>query len=157
MSKQSAVERAARAAADFGAAADAVDHAAAAVFGVNRTDLRILGAVSELGPLTAGQVAAAAQLSPAAATTAIQRLVGRGHLTREVDSGDRRRAVVDLTAPARQLVHRVYGPVGTAGVAELRRYSAAELAVVADFLERGRRVQLAEAARIRGLAGQTLP
>ena len=84
MSKQSAVERAARAASEFGDAADAVDAAAAAVFGINRTDLRILGTVLS-GPLTAGQVAAAVHLSPAAATTAIQRLVGHGYLTREPD------------------------------------------------------------------------
>lgn len=56
MSKQSAIERAARAAAGFG---------------VNRTDLRLLGALRH-GALTTGQVAEAVQLSPAAATTAIQ-------------------------------------------------------------------------------------
>lgn len=152
MSKQSAVERAARAAAEFGDAADAVDEAAAHVFGVNRTDLRILGTVLD-GPLTAGQVAAAVHLSPAAATTAIQRLAARGHLTREPDPGDRRRAVVALTASARELAERIYGPVGDGGVALLRRWTAAELELIADFLERGRALQLAEADRIRALGG----
>ena len=150
MSKQSAVERAARAASEFGDAADAVDAAAAAVFGVNRTDLRILGVVLH-GALTAGQVAAAVALSPAAATTAIQRLVGRGYLTREPDAADRRRAVVALTGSARELAERIYGPVGDAGVAALQRWSAAELDLVADFLERGRALQLAEAERIRAM------
>jgi DNA-binding MarR family transcriptional regulator len=160
VSKQSAVERAALAASEFGNAADAVDDAAAAVFGVNRTDLRIIGAVAYRGALTAGQVADAVRLSPAAATTAIQRLVARGHLTRESDPDDRRRAVVDLTAAARRLVQRIYGPVGDAGVAELQRWSAVELELIADFLERGRALQLAEAERIRGLvagADQALP
>jgi DNA-binding MarR family transcriptional regulator len=152
VSKQSAVERVARAASEFGAAADAVDAAAAAVFGVNRTDLRILGTVLD-GPLTAGQVAAAVHLSPAAATTAIQRLVARGHLTREPDPDDRRRAVVTLTAPARELAERIYGPVGEAGIAALRRWNAAELALIADFLERGRALQLEQAERIRALTG----
>jgi DNA-binding MarR family transcriptional regulator len=151
VSKQSAVERAARAASEFGDAADAVDTAAAAVFGVNRTDLRILGAVLH-GPLAAGQVAAAVHLSPAAATTAIQRLVARGYLTREPDPDDRRRAVVALTASAHDLAERIYGPVGEAGVAVLRRWSAAELELIADFLERGRALQLAEAERIRAMA-----
>lgn len=152
MSKQLAVERAATAAAEFGTAADAVDDAAAAVFGVNRTDLRIVGVANDRGPLTAGQVAAAVGLSPAAATTAIQRLVSRGHLTRQVDEVDRRRAVVGLTDPARRLIDRVYGPVGQGGVAELHAWSEAELALIADFLERGRRFQLAEAERIRAMA-----
>jgi DNA-binding MarR family transcriptional regulator len=148
VSKQLAVERAARAAAEFGDAADAVDAAAAVVFGVNHTDLRLLGAVRH-GPLTAGQVAEAVHLSPAAATTAIQRLVARGHLTREPDPADRRRAVVGLTDSARRLAEQIYGPVGEAGVAALQRWTAQELELIADFLERGRALQLAEAARIR--------
>ncbi|TQM37935.1 MarR family winged helix-turn-helix transcriptional regulator [Pseudonocardia cypriaca] len=156
MSKQLAVERAARAAAEFGDAAGVVDAAAADVFGVNPTDLRILGAVLD-GPLTAGQVAAAVHLSPAAATTAIQRLVARGHLTREPDPEDRRRAVVALTPSARELAERIYGPVGEAGVAEMQRWSAAELELIADFLERGRAVQLAQAARIRALVADREP
>lgn len=151
MSKQLAVERAARAAQEFGAAADAVDEAAAAVFGVNRTDLRIVGVVHDRGPLSAGQVAAAVDLSPAAATTAIQRLARRGHLTRRVDEGDHRRAVVALTESARRLVGLIYGPVGDGGVAELRTWSEAELALIADFLERGRRFQLEQADRIRAM------
>ncbi len=144
------MERAARAASEFGDAADAVDAAAAAVFGVNRTDLRLLGALRH-GALTAGQAAAAVHLSPAAATTAIQRLVARGYLTREPDPADRRRAVVTLTPSARELADRIYGPVGEAGVAALQRWSAAELELIADFLERGRELQLAQAARIRAL------
>jgi DNA-binding MarR family transcriptional regulator len=151
VSKQSAVERAANAAAEFGGAADAVDAAAADVFGVNRTDLRILATAMD-GPLTAGQVAVAVHLSPAAATTAIQRLVARGYLTREPDPQDRRRAVVALTASARELAERIYGPVGETGMAVLRRWSAAELELIADFLERGRAMQLAQADRIRELA-----
>ncbi|GAA1317739.1 MarR family transcriptional regulator [Pseudonocardia xinjiangensis] len=159
MSKQSAVERAARAAEQFGSAADAVDAAAADLFGVNRTDLRILGAVVER-PLTAGQVAEAVGLSPAAATTAIQRLVARGHLTRDPDPDDRRRAVVELTPSAREQAMRIYEPVGAAGVHELQRRTVAELEVIADFLERGRALQLEQAERIRGMAresGQALP
>jgi DNA-binding MarR family transcriptional regulator len=156
VSKQSAVERAARAAAEFGDAAGAVDEAAAVVFGVNHTDLRILGTVLD-GPLTAGQVATAVHLSPAAATTAIQRLVARGYLTREPDPEDRRRAVVALTASARELAERIYGPVGEAGTAALHRWSAAELELIADFLERGRAMQLEQAERIRALSGHANP
>lgn len=147
------IERAAHAASEFGAAADVVDEAAAAVFGVNRTDLRILGAVIRSGAHTAGQVAEAVHLSPAAATTAIQRLVTRGYLTRETDSDDRRRAVVRATPSAAELADRIYGPVGAAGVAELQRWSVAELELIADFLERGRTLQLAQAERIRRLPG----
>lgn len=145
-------DEAAEAAADFGAAADAVETAAAALFGINRTDLRIIGLVYEAGAIAAGPLAAAAKLSPAATSTAIQRLVAAGHLSRNVDERDRRRAVVALTPAAMALLERVYGPIARAGRRELTRYSADELAVIVDFLRRGIRLQLAQADRIRGLS-----
>src|SRR5687767_1789623 len=46
-------DEAARAAAAFGDAADVVDEAAAATFGVNRTDLRILGLIHTAGAMSA--------------------------------------------------------------------------------------------------------
>ncbi|HEY7271175.1 MAG TPA: MarR family transcriptional regulator [Actinoplanes sp.] len=158
MSKQSpdAVRELRRAAADaaaaFGAATDAVDSAAAELLGVNRTDLRILGLVGEAGTMAAGTLATAAGLSPPATTTAIQRLVAAGHLTRRVDDRDRRRAVVALTPPAHDLLNRVYAPIGRAGRREIARYSADELAVILDFLRRGIRLQLGQAERIRTMA-----
>lgn len=149
MSKQ--LTGAARAAADFGAAADLVDDAAAAVLGVNRTDLRILGLVIEAGTLSAAALAGAAKLSPAATTTAVQRLVAASHLTRTVDAADRRRAVVAPTPNAVDLIERVYGPIEKAGLRELARYSAADLELITGFLHRGIALQLAQAERIRGL------
>jgi DNA-binding MarR family transcriptional regulator len=139
------------AAARLSAATDAVDAAAATALGVNRTDLRILDVVLSSGPIAAGALAVASGLSPAATTTAIQRLVTAGYLTREVDSGDRRRAVVAITPAATDLLGRVYGPIEKAGRRELARYSAEELAVIVDFLRRGERMQLDQAARIRDM------
>lgn len=144
-------ERVAQAAADFGAAADTVDDAAAQAFGINRTDLNIVSFVLRGGELTAGELATIARLSPAATTTAIQRLVAAGYLTRAVDGSDRRRAVLTLTPAAIELTDRVYGPVGRGGLRELERYTDSELALIEDFLRRGQRFQLAEAARIRDM------
>lgn len=155
VSKQSAVERAARAAADFGDAHDAVDQAAAEVLGISRTVLRILGVVHLDGPQSAGRLAVAVGLSPAATTEAVQRLVARGLLGRRIDHVDRRRAVITLTPAAEGLVEWLYGPVRTAGFELLCRYTAEELDVIAEFLERGRQLQLAEADRIRTV--QELP
>jgi DNA-binding MarR family transcriptional regulator len=115
---------------------------------------RILGLVAEAGTMAAGALAAAAALSPAATTTAIQRLVSAGHLSRGVDDRDRRRAVVALTPPARDLLHAVYAPIGRAGRRELARYSAEDLTVILDFLRRGIRLQLAQAERIRAMTAQ---
>ena len=149
MTRAVARDQAVRAAARLGAANDAVDAAAAELLRVNRTDLRILGLVLEAGATAAGRLAAAAKLSPAATTTAIQRLVIAGYLRREVDAGDRRRAVVSVTEEAADLLARVYGPIERAGRRELARYSTGELAVIVDFLRRGERMQLDQADRIR--------
>ena len=150
MPKQSAVERAARAAAAYGDAADAVDQAVADAIRVNRTDLRILGVIYQHGPTSAGRLAAAVGLSPAATTEAVQRLVARELLARDTDPADRRRAVITVGAAGVGLGEHFYGPVGEAAQALLEGYADAELAVIADFLERARDLQLAEARRIRG-------
>ena len=144
------MERAAVAAAAYGDAADAVDQAVADVIHVNRTDLRILGVIYQHGPTSAGRLAAAVGLSPAATTEAVQRLAARELLARDTDPADRRRAVITVGAAGAGLAERFYGPVGEAAQALLERYTDAELAVIADFLERGRDLQLAEAQRIRG-------
>lgn len=149
MSKQSLVTDATHAAADFGAANDVVDEAAAAAFGVNRTDLRIIGLIAAAGTLTAGRLATQAHLSPAATTTAIQRLTHAGHLTRRTDEQDRRRAVVELTPAAAELLAEIYTPIERAGRALLEEYTAEQLEFVIEFLRRGERMQLEEAERIR--------
>jgi DNA-binding MarR family transcriptional regulator len=149
VSKQSSLQRVARAAADFGEARDAVDAAAAERLRVNRTDLRILAAARLAGPVSAGALAGAVELSPAATTEAVQRLVARGLLTREVDPADRRRAVIALVPATERAIERLYGPVRDGGHALLERYTEAELDLIADFLDRGRRLQLDNAERIR--------
>ena len=149
MSKQSVVERAARAAADFGDAADAVRQAAATRLGLNRTDFRILAGLRSGEPVSAGALAAAAGLSPAATTEAVQRLVARGLLVRDTDPKDRRRAVITITPEAAAELVSLFGPISDDGHALLRGYTTAELELLIGFLEIGRRLQLAGAERIR--------
>jgi len=152
MSKQSGREQliaeVAVAAADFGAAAGAVDEAVAAALRVNATDLRILGAVHEAGTLTAGDAAAAASLSPAATTSAIQRLVSAGLLHRRPDPADRRRATLTLTSHAADAIHDSYGPIAEQGKVELDHWSDPELITIKRFLENGIRFQYRHAERI---------
>jgi DNA-binding MarR family transcriptional regulator len=155
MSNQSSppeLASAATAAAEYGAAAGAVDEAAARAFGVNRTDLRIIGTLQRDGAMTAGRISESCLLSPAATSTAIQRLVAAGHVTRDADPHDRRRAVVVITPSAERLLEAIYTPVARAGVRMLRAYQPDDLAVLADFLQRGVSLQHAEAARIEALA-----
>jgi DNA-binding MarR family transcriptional regulator len=150
VSKQSdLVERVAQATADFGAANTEVDDAVADLLGVNGTDRRIVGLVAAAGSLSAGEVATAAGLSPAATTTAIQRLVAAGHLVREVDPADRRRTVLTLTASAAEVIEVSYGPVAAEGTRLLAGYRPAELELIEGFLRAGIDLQRRHAARIR--------
>lgn len=130
---------------------DAFDEAAAAWLGLNRTDLRCLDLILAKEPMSAGELTTAAKLSPAATTTAIDRLERAGFVTRSRDAANRRRVLVAATEAARAAEREVYGPLGKAGMSALRRYGEEQLAVIIDFLETARRVQEEQTARLQGL------
>ncbi|WP_275466844.1 MarR family winged helix-turn-helix transcriptional regulator [Streptomyces noursei] len=130
---------------------DAFDEAAAAWLGLNRTDLRCLDLILAKDPMSAGELTTAAKLSPAATTTAIDRLERAGFVTRSRDAANRRRVLVAAAEAARAAERKVYGPLGEAGTSALRHYGEEELAVIIDFLETARRVQEEQTARLKGL------
>ncbi|UKY47436.1 MarR family winged helix-turn-helix transcriptional regulator [Streptomyces inhibens] len=130
---------------------DAFDEAAATLLGLNRTDLRCLDLILAKDPMSAGELTTAAKLSPAATTTAIDRLERAGFVTRNRDATNRRRVLVSATEAARAAEREVYGPVGEAGTMALRRYGKDQLAVIIDFLETSHRVQEEQTARLKGL------
>lgn len=92
----------------------AFDDTAARVLRVGPTDLRCLDWLSE-GPLTAGELAVAAGLRPAATTTLIDRLVEREFVRRVPSDDDRRRVLVELTDEGRRRVWAIYGPLAQEG------------------------------------------
>jgi DNA-binding MarR family transcriptional regulator len=136
----------------FQNASDLVDEAAAQHVGVNRTDLRCLGLLNAHGPMTAGRLGAAAQLSPGATTVAIDRLERAGYVRRVRAGGDRRSVLVELTLEARTRIEEIYGPVGRVGMERLARYSDAELQLLHEFLAEGYHLQVEQAARIRDMS-----
>jgi DNA-binding MarR family transcriptional regulator len=139
-----------RAVAAFQDGADQVDEAAARRLGVNRTDLRCLGILTRSGAMTAGQLAAAAGLSPGAATTAVDRLADAGYARRVRDQHDRRRVTVEATPAAHARAGEIWGPIAQESHRQLSRRSDAQLRAIRDFLEDGRLLQVEHAARIRG-------
>ncbi|MFI7059649.1 MarR family winged helix-turn-helix transcriptional regulator [Kribbella sp. NPDC050124] len=149
MSKQNLIGEIVEAVVRFQNATDRVDAAAAAVLGVNRTDLLCIGLLSISGGLTAGQLAVEAGLSPAATTAAIERLEKAGYAVRTKDDTDRRRVLVTATPLAEERVEKLYGPVRPAGTAALSRYTRAELETIHRFLVQGEELQNRQAERIR--------
>jgi DNA-binding MarR family transcriptional regulator len=133
---------------EFQEATDLVDEAAAARLGINRTDLRCLGALAA-GGVTAGQLANTVGLSPGAATTAVDRLVRAGYARRIRDAGDRRQVIIEPTRAARATVDRIWGPIGAEARRRLSRRANDELTLIRDFLAEGSQLQTRHAQRIK--------
>jgi DNA-binding MarR family transcriptional regulator len=133
-----------------------VDEAAAAVLGVNPTDLRCLGQLF-LGPSTAGALAEACGLTRGAMTTALDRLEAAGYVRRVRSTTDRRQVVVDLTEHALERCGAIWGPIATAGMARLAEYDEKQLEFLLGFLREGRELQEREAERIRAMGPAVAP
>ena len=149
VSREEVIAAVMQAVAAFQDSTDLVDEAAARRLGLNRTDLRCLGILIRTGSMTAWKLAAAAQLSPGATTTAVDRLTRAGYARRVRDASDRRSVIVELTPLAHRRIDELYGPIGREGLARLERYSENELVLLGGFLEEGRQLQLDHVTRIR--------
>ncbi len=131
-------------------AADRLDEAVAAQFGLNRTDLRCLGILYRRGRVTAGELADESGLTPGAITTVLDRMERGGYANRVADPGDRRRVLVISTAATREVGARVYGEVEVAGRDELEGRSIEELTLIRGYLRRAREVYESQAAHVAG-------
>jgi DNA-binding MarR family transcriptional regulator len=131
-------------------AAGQIDENAARQLGVNRTDLRCLSRLRERGRMTAGDLAFEAGLTPAATTTAIDRLERAGFARRIRDDVDRRRVMVAPTEAAMAAGQRIWGPVISDAFAQFKGYTLAELAVITRFLDQAVSHQRRHAQRLGG-------
>ena len=128
---------------------DVFDDAACERLGVNRTDLRCLDILGQRGPLTAGELAAAAQLTTGAVTAVVDRLERVGYARRLDDPTDRRRVMVEATGKVHRRSWAIWGPLAADVTALLRGYTAEELRLILDFLTRGSEVQREHLARVK--------
>jgi DNA-binding MarR family transcriptional regulator len=132
-----------------GQAGDAMDQAASEFLGVHRTDTRLLDVLQMQGRMSAGELAKAGQLSPAAVTAALDRLEEAGYLRRVRDEQDRRRVLVEITDRLRELAWVLYGPLAKSGEAMLEPLTEEQLALMRDIMRESARLQLEQAARVR--------
>jgi DNA-binding MarR family transcriptional regulator len=131
------------------ALASQVEEAMAERFGVNRTDLRCLTVLELRGPMPAGRLAQASGLSPAAMTSALDRLERAGQVQRIRDPHDRRRVLVQPTPAARRRMRQLSGMIAATSRARLARYSDEQLALFRDLLRAGRDLKAEQATSIR--------
>lgn len=111
---------------------DALDQAAAERLGVGRSDLRCLDVLSQRENVTAGELAHAVGLSPAALSAALRRLQARGYIVRDHAEHDRRIVYVHMTQTAAQLTAQSFAAVRALTINALSDLNPAELTTVAS-------------------------
>jgi DNA-binding MarR family transcriptional regulator len=111
----------------------AFDDAVGRQLGMGPADMRCLDHLSE-GPKTAGELAAASGLRPAATTSLIDRLTERGFVRRVPATTDRRRVLVELTDEGRSRVWAAYGPLVEEGQGLFAQLTVDELDALRSLL-----------------------
>jgi DNA-binding MarR family transcriptional regulator len=111
----------------------AFDDAVGRRLGLGPADLRCLDWLAD-GPKTAGQLATATGLKPAATTALIDRLSDKGLVERVADPSDRRRVLVQMTAAGAEQTYAFYGPLVEEGQQAMVGLRERDLTLMRDFL-----------------------
>src|ERR1700733_2811743 len=88
--------------------------------GIDETDFRILEVLLNKGPLPVNTIGPKVNLTPGSISTAVDRLVDRGLVSRVESPEDRRIRVVSLTARGKELI----APIFRKHAAEIRKVFA---------------------------------
>ncbi|QKC80760.1 MarR family transcriptional regulator [Mesorhizobium sp. NZP2077] len=129
-------------------ATQAYDDAVGMRLGLNMAERHCIGLLHG-GPQSAGAVATATGLTPAAVTALIDRLEARGLLTRTRSVEDRRKVVIEATEATRELSARYYGAIAQEGEKVIASFSYDELATISRFVNAALDLQRAQLARLK--------
>ncbi|MFJ6653855.1 MarR family winged helix-turn-helix transcriptional regulator [Microbacterium sp. NPDC091313] len=129
---------------------EAFDDAVGRTLGLGAADLRCLDWLTE-GPRTAGELAVAAGLRPAATTALVDRLSARGLVRRVASPDDRRKVLVEMTEAGRELTWSAYGPLVEEGQHLFDDASTEQLAAMRDLLRDMRELTDRHRARMQAL------
>jgi DNA-binding MarR family transcriptional regulator len=112
----------------------AFDDAVGRRLGLGPADLRCLDWLAD-GPKTAGQLARATALTPAATTALLDRLARKGLVERFRSDEDRRRVLVRMTTGGMERTMQFYGPLVEEGQRQFTDISDRELRLMLRYLE----------------------
>jgi DNA-binding MarR family transcriptional regulator len=112
----------------------AFDDAVGRRLGLGPADLRCLDWLAD-GPKTAGQLATATGLRPAATTALIDRLTRKGLVERVRSDADRRQVLVQMTPQGAEQTGALYRPLVEEGQQLMARLTDADLALMRDYLK----------------------
>ena len=113
-----------------------LNHQVGSRLGLKDVDLDCLDLVVRHGPLSPSALARAAGLHPATTTGVLDRLERAGWITRDRDPKDRRAVTVSAKRERNAEVLGLYAGMNGAMNELLAGYDAAQLAVIADFVDR---------------------
>ena len=113
-----------------------LNHQMGAKLNLRDADFDCLNLLHRHGPLGPGALAKLAGLHPATMTGVLDRLEKAGFVTRDRDPGDRRAVVVRTSAERGREVLGLYAGMNDAMDEVCAGYSAGELAVITEFLQR---------------------
>ncbi len=127
----------------------AFDDAVGRALGLGPTDLRCLDWLAD-GPKTAGVLATATGLRPAATTALLDRLEAKGLVERVRDDSDRRRVLVRMTEEGARSTYAMYAPLVDEGAHLLAGLAPAELARMREILDAMRDLTDRQRERVAG-------
>ncbi|WP_125612263.1 MarR family winged helix-turn-helix transcriptional regulator [Specibacter cremeus] len=107
--------------------------AAAEAAGLQPTEWYALSLIALTGGITAGDLAVRAGLTTGATTRLIDRLEKAGHVRRTTDPADRRRVMVEATAPTFPDIEDVVAPARRRIAEVLNRYTPEQREVLFDY------------------------
>ena len=112
----------------------AYDDAVGRALALGPADLRCLDWLAD-GPKTAGVLATATGLRPAATTALIDRLEAKGLVERVRDETDRRRVLVRMTDEGMRSTYAMYAPLVEEGQGLFAHHTVAELTAMRKLLD----------------------
>jgi DNA-binding MarR family transcriptional regulator len=110
--------------------------AVAARLGLSAGDLKTLELIATEGPFSASDLARRTGLTAAGITSVIARLAAGGYVVREVDPGDRRRAIIRAAEADHPELAEAFAGLGRALGGVIAEYGPAERAAIASYLRR---------------------
>ena len=142
---------------DLGIEIDTEGQAAAALIGINQTDLICLNALFRQGAMTAGQLATTIGLTSGATTTAIDRLERAGYVRRKSDATDRRRVLVEASKQGAHQAFSLFDDLLERTAQLSASYSGDQLTLLLELLERFRGLIAEHTATLRAQAASNQP
>jgi DNA-binding MarR family transcriptional regulator len=124
-------------------------NAVADQLGIHITDLHCLGALSDTGPMSAGDLAHRLGLTTGAITRVIDRLVDRGFAQRVADPADRRRVVVEMLPEGEIEVGTQFAGMATNLDERIAKFTDDQLRFLVTFLTDGIEFTRSETERLR--------